>query len=76
MITKKRKTENGWNYVLENESILNGVERVNLITTNKGRLGRYAGVFVGFSWCEVKRSQAAMALRASRRNQSIRKAAA
>jgi hypothetical protein len=76
MITKKRKTETGWNYILENESILNGVERVNLITTNKGRLGRYAGVFVGFSWCEVKRSQAAMALRASRRNQSIRKEAA
>jgi hypothetical protein len=76
MITKKRKTETGWDYVLENETILNGVERVNLITTNKGRLGRYAGVFVGIAWCEVKRSQAAMALRASRKNQNIRKEAA
>lgn len=76
MITKRQKTETGWNYVLENESILNGVERVNLITTNKGRLGRYAGVFVGYSWCEVKRSQAAMALRASRRETLSRREAA
>jgi hypothetical protein len=67
MITKKRKTENGWNYLLENESILNGVERVNLTTISKGPLGKYAGIFVGYGWCEVKRSQAAIVLRASRK---------
>lgn len=76
MITKRQKTETGWNYVLENESILNGTERVCLVTTNKGRLGRYAGVFVGYSWCEVKRSQAAWALKASRKASKFRREAA
>jgi hypothetical protein len=76
MIKKRLKTETGWNYVLEYDSILNGTERVCMVTTNKGKLGRYAGVFVAGSWCEVKRSQAAWALKASRRNQSIRKKAA
>ena len=76
MITKRQKTETGWNYVLENESILNGTERVFLVTTNKGRLGRYAGVFVGFSWCEVSRNQAAWALKASRRATLSRREAA
>jgi hypothetical protein len=76
MIAKRQKTETGWNYVLENESILNGTERVCLVTTNKGRLGRYAGVFVGGSWCEVKRTQAAWALRGARKIAKIRREAA
>lgn len=76
MIAKRRKTETGWNYILENESIINGIERVNLITTNKGKLGRYAGVFVGFSWCEVSRTQAAWALKASRKASKFRREAA
>ena len=76
MITKKLKTETGWNYVLEYDSIINGIERTCLVTTNKGRLGRYAGVFVGGSWCEVSRTQAAWALKASRKATLLRKEAA
>jgi hydrogenase maturation factor len=76
MITKRTKTQTGYQYVLENETILNGLERVCLVTTNKGRLGRYAGVFVGFAWCEVSRNQAASALRASRKATLLRKEAA
>lgn len=76
MIAKRLKTETGYQYVLEYDSIINGLERVNLITTNKGRLGRYAGVFVGGSWCEVSRTQAAWALKASRKATLLRKEAA
>ena len=76
MITKRRKKENGWNYVIENDSFLNGLERVNLTTTSKGPLGKYAGVFVGMSFCGIPRYQAAEALRYARKIQRAKKKAA
>jgi hypothetical protein len=76
MIAKRLKTETGYNYILEYDSILNGIERSCLVTTNKGKLGRYAGVFVGGSWCEVSRTQAAWALKGARKIARIRKEAA
>ena len=78
MITKRRKKENGWNYVLENDSFANGLERVNLTTTSKGPLGKYAGVFVGLAFCEIPRKRAATALRMARQieREARRKAAA
>ena len=76
MIAKRLKTETGYNYVLEYDSILNGIERSCLVTTNKGTLGRYAGVFVGGSWCEVSRTQAAWALKGARKIAKIRREAA
>jgi hydrogenase maturation factor len=76
MITKRKKKENGWSYVLENDSFTNGLERVNLTTTSKGPLGKYAGVFVGMSFCEISRRKAAEALRDARKIQRVRRESA
>jgi hypothetical protein len=67
MITKRKKKENGWSYLIENDNFAHGVERVNLTTTSKGPLGKYAGVFMGTVFCEVPRRKAAEAIREARK---------
>jgi hypothetical protein len=76
MITKRRKKENGWSYLIENNIHMHGMERVNMTTTSKGPYGRYAGVFVGLSFCEIPRKKAASILREVRKYQRARKEAA
>jgi hypothetical protein len=76
MITKRQKKENGWKYLIETDSFVHGIERVNLTTTSKGPLGKYAGVFLGMVFCEVPRYKAAEALRDARKKQRTRKEAA
>jgi len=66
MITKRKKKENGWSYLIENSIHMHGMERVNMTTTSKGPLGKYAGVFLGMVFCEVPRRKAAEALRDAR----------
>ena len=67
MITKRKKKENGWSYLIENNIHMHGMERVNMTTTSKGPHGRYAGVFVGLSFCEIPRKKAASILREARK---------
>jgi hypothetical protein len=69
MITKRKKKENGWSYLIENSIHMHGVERVNMTTTSKGPLGKYAGVFVGLVFCEIPRRRAATALRMARQDE-------
>jgi hypothetical protein len=76
MITKRKKKENGWSYLIENSIHMHGMERVNMTTTSKGPLGKYAGVFVGMSFCGIPRYQAAEALRYARKIQRVKKKAA
>jgi len=77
MITKRKKRENGWSYLIENDIHIHGLERVNMTTTSKGPLNKYAGVFVGLVFCEIPRKRAATVLRAARNDaRKLRKAAA
>jgi len=76
MITKRKKKENGWSYLIENSIHMHGIERVNMTTTSKGLYGRYAGVFVGMSFCEIPRKKAASILREARKYQRARREAA
>jgi hydrogenase maturation factor len=66
MITKRKKKENGWSYLIENNIHMHGIERVNMTTTSKGPLGKYAGVFVGLVFCQISRRKAAEVLRDER----------
>ena len=55
--------------MIESDNFAHGMERVNLTTTSKGPLGKYAGVFVGLAFCQIPRKRAAAALWEARKEE-------